>query len=773
MKFFRLIILITLSFQTLILFPGTTQESGIGKEVLKIEVYAGDTGQPLKNADVEIHGTGILGVTGEDGVFILPYSKNMKWITVSCPGFKSQKRKISYPGNQELKILLEPNSPHLQENVEVIGQPIEKEVQSVVRVNEMTGIKSVQTTEALLVDQAGIDVHRTSPGGDKGKGVSIRGFDESRTLILLNGRPLNGSGVMGGDYVDWSSLTLEGVERIEVLRGGKSAEYGNTLGGVINIVTQRAGRKPKTSINLSYGSQNTANGVISHQGTIKEFLSYGFSAGNWITDGYLRNNKVNRKSFSGNLSLKLSPTATLECSARYSFHERGFIVENKIGGDYYDNEYPESSYSAGGGPGLQFQGGDYTWGDGSYWKNSRSQFDVILKKSWQNTDLQATLYMNDQDRTEYFFSITDKEKLILERDAKPEDMTWGWKLKALSLLGKHKLKYGMDGIHLRYGGGEIKNLDPAYFKKLPTITSTTVEAVRRHSLFLEDLWSISDKMDVSIGLRYDRYKGQNPEFETSASTHLQGLSPKVSLSLDLGHGNMDFSMSKVFRFPTCPEYYWYYAGFQPPNRTNLLPEEAIQWEMGLAQKFGSLKINFRLYYYRVDNYIRTIFGYRPSRVVYNIDQAQFRGSEFELSCPITRNLFLSMNYTYQWAAKEGDVLDMSNELTERLTELPEHKLNVRLVYRVKSGLKVHLTLRYVGSRSVLMGNFTEKGATTLAEMPEYITGDIYTTIPLVNKNGFTWNFKMALENIFNSDYEEVFGFPMPGRRLFAGMDIRF
>ncbi|HLV30823.1 MAG TPA: TonB-dependent receptor plug domain-containing protein [Chitinispirillaceae bacterium] len=50
--------------------------------------------------------------------------------------------------------------------------------------------------DGLLTNVAGIDVKRSSPFSGKGKSVTLRGFDESRFLILLDGRQLNGSGVM-------------------------------------------------------------------------------------------------------------------------------------------------------------------------------------------------------------------------------------------------------------------------------------------------------------------------------------------------------------------------------------------------------------------------------------------------------------------------------------------------------------------------------------------------------------------------------------------------
>lgn len=91
------------------------------------------------------------------------------------------------------------------------------------------------------------DLLRTVPGlelvqaGSAGKATSLfsRGTNSSHTLVLWNGIELNDP-YLGG--FDWSTLSTDGVERIEVVRGPFSALYGsNALGGVVQLVTRRGG----------------------------------------------------------------------------------------------------------------------------------------------------------------------------------------------------------------------------------------------------------------------------------------------------------------------------------------------------------------------------------------------------------------------------------------------------------------------------------------------------------------------------------------------------
>jgi vitamin B12 transporter len=111
------------------------------------------------------------------------------------------------------------------------------------------------TVDVLLAEEiadraavAAVDLLRTVPGlelvqaGSAGKATSLfsRGTNSSHTLVLWNGIELNDP-YLGG--FDWSTLSTDGVERIEVVRGPFSALYGSSaLGGVVQLVTRRGGR---------------------------------------------------------------------------------------------------------------------------------------------------------------------------------------------------------------------------------------------------------------------------------------------------------------------------------------------------------------------------------------------------------------------------------------------------------------------------------------------------------------------------------------------------
>lgn len=70
-------------------------------------------------------------------------------------------------------------------------------------------------------------------------GINLRGLGASATLVMVNGRRMAGSGLMG-DFADISTLPTAAVDRVEILLDGASALYGSdAVGGVVNVILRK------------------------------------------------------------------------------------------------------------------------------------------------------------------------------------------------------------------------------------------------------------------------------------------------------------------------------------------------------------------------------------------------------------------------------------------------------------------------------------------------------------------------------------------------------
>ena len=95
-----------------------------------------------------------------------------------------------------------------------------------------------------------------------GAGVSLRGLGAGSTLVLLNGRRLAPFGLADDGqkvFTDLSTIPLEAVERIDVLKDGASAIYGSdAIAGVVNIILRRD--FTGTVVKGSYGTSGDSDG---------------------------------------------------------------------------------------------------------------------------------------------------------------------------------------------------------------------------------------------------------------------------------------------------------------------------------------------------------------------------------------------------------------------------------------------------------------------------------------------------------------------------------
>jgi len=152
---------------------------------------------------------------------------------------------------------------------------------------------TAQFADQTMKSTAGV-YQKRSKFADTTTSVNIRGFNSSsRNLVLLDGMPLNDAYSAG---VNWSSISKDNIQQIEVVKGPFSSLYGrNAMGGVINIITKSPTKK-EISVNSGYGSFNTYTGHAAYGDLLWGKLGIYASFDYRTTDGD-RTNSV-RKSFS-------------------------------------------------------------------------------------------------------------------------------------------------------------------------------------------------------------------------------------------------------------------------------------------------------------------------------------------------------------------------------------------------------------------------------------------------------------------------------------------
>src|SRR5436190_4560691 len=144
--------------------------------------------------------------------------------------------------------------------------------------------KQIPTVAEALRSVPGVEVDQSGGRGAVTQ-VRIRGDEANHVLILIDGIEVN---AVADSNFDFADLTVDDVERIEVIRGPQSGIYGsNAQSGVISIIT-RTGKglaKPAAEAKVEGGSKNTLSGSANVRGAAGPF--YGSATvSDYTTAGY-------------------------------------------------------------------------------------------------------------------------------------------------------------------------------------------------------------------------------------------------------------------------------------------------------------------------------------------------------------------------------------------------------------------------------------------------------------------------------------------------------
>ncbi|MFZ5862853.1 MAG: TonB-dependent receptor plug domain-containing protein [Nitrospirota bacterium] len=184
----------------------------------------------------------------------------------------------------------------------------------------------VPTVLEVLRQVEGLDVVRSGgPGGQTS--LFLRGGNSNHVLVVIDGVKVN-SPTTGA--FDLANLTVDQIERIEVLRGAQSPLYGSeATAGVVNIITKRAATENHDTATIEGGAYHTWRGELTHslRGpvwdqalSVSRWISRGISSadanlGNTEPDGYANTTfsaKVGRAAGVGgraDLTLRLTDAA--------------------------------------------------------------------------------------------------------------------------------------------------------------------------------------------------------------------------------------------------------------------------------------------------------------------------------------------------------------------------------------------------------------------------------------------------------------------------------
>lgn len=305
----------------------------------------------------------------------------------------------------------------------------------------------------------------------------------------------------------------------------------------------------------------------------------------------------------------------------------------------------------------------------------------------------------------------------------------GGRLVVSHVAGPNRISVGAD-----YERTKVDNED-SYGVQLDGLTTRT------WSVFAEDRLSLAaDRVAVTAGVRRD----DNDAYGSSTNPRLAvawNLSSAVKLRAAAG---------SAFRAPSTGELYYPFSG-----NPGLQPERAVSYEAGAEWTvLPGLVLEASLFRSDVKDLIRYDFATFTN---VNVGRARMTGAEAVLRGAITAFAWARASYT--WLDTED--LDTGLPLLRR----PAHRASATVGGDLGKGATAELTGLFVGERD-------DVDATTYQRVTSssYFRLDASVTLPRVL--GAVAPYVRAT-NLLGRDYSEVAGYPSPGRRFVAGLDVVF
>jgi outer membrane receptor for ferrienterochelin and colicins len=605
-------------------------------------------------------------------------------------------------------------------------------VETVLITREDIEQSNAQTVTDLLKTVPGMSVEGNDDifGGASSR-ARLRGlsFNNGYGLILIDGQRMHGSSQSGahGEYaVGLNQIPVSMIERIEVVKGPSSVLYGSdAMAGVINIITRKVPKKAISGAGAKYGWYKVSKSLNYYTDAVVTPSDYGDSRIARTAYAYT-GNKINDR--------------------------MGFLLN-------YAHEDSEGTST-------------------SPYDNNRDsamgKFDIVFSdvaSGWVKGEI------SEFKRTTSSVTEEDSYRIAAGMDFSPLENH------RLMLKGYHYVddfSTSSRGGHIGYDQGELQytwytkaghvltagtefqrqNIDyimnnSATVGSVTVKTTTTVqEDVDTFSVYLQDEWTLFDKLVLVPGIRYDNH-----------STFGDSFNPKLNVLYHLlKDTSLRASVGKSFKSPTIRQLYYdvpfWHSPFWIASNPDLQPEESIGYSVGIEQWLFDNKGMVNLSYFRndiedmvvTDTTGQTYEG-APLYIYENVDEATVQGVELTAQFYPTDSFSLTAGYTYTESEDESTGND--------LTYTPDHAFTISPAYEYKPwGLGASGTLVYTSDQ------YTNTDNTRIQEAHTVVDGKIFKRLSKVSKLTF------EVDNIFDSDRGDN-RYTRAGRTFTIGIDMAF
>ncbi|MDO6835956.1 TonB-dependent siderophore receptor [Pseudoalteromonas carrageenovora] len=606
-------------------------------------------------------------------------------------------------------------------------------------------LEALENAGAVSLDQAldlSASVARQNNFGGLWNSFSLRGFVGDENLpsnYLVNG--FNAGRGFGG------SRDLSGIESVEVLKGPRAALFGRgEPGGTVNLVTKRPTFDTAGEIKLSVGSFDTYRADVDYTTALNDDVAIRLVGFYEDAESFRDTIETTKQGFSPSIVWNINNNSQLIYELEYSDQEvpfdRGVLaIDGELG------LIPESRFL--GEPGDGPIEADVLGHQLEYIHDFDDNWSILFGANYRDTSMEGFATETG------FGGVIDGEvnRFRRYRDFDAKYQVFRTELSGNLELGgfEHRLIMGVDAdkfendqVILRVRGDQYINVfNPVYGAyELPTPTSNTdrVEIQESVGVFIQDQISLTDKLDIRIGARFDDYEQRLNN--RLANTNTKQTESRVSPQFGVVYEASDYvsvygAYGENFRPLSGADANG--DGFEPNQSTSA--EVGVKFTLNDGTLFGTVAV-FKV---EQDNMLvvddATAFTYAA------IGEAQSKGIEIDLTGELTDTLEVWASYAYVDATIENSFFDANFGYTVEagasLLNVPEQQLSLQLVQStVLNGkaIKFGGGLLHVGKRNGFFG--------TDFELPSYTTARAFVNYDVTDAIGIT----AEVNNLFDETY---------------------
>ena len=555
----------------------------------------------------------------------------------------------------------------------------------------------------------------------------LRGGESDYVQVLIDGVRANHP---GGVY-DFANLTLDNIERIEIVRGPVSVLYGSdAVAGVVQIFTRDGGpRRLQLRASAASGDKvapdsfstgryatSTLSAELSDRGRA---LGYSLGLAHTSSDGlYAFNNGYRNTTASVRAALDLGARTELDWTARFTDSEFHYPTDGN--GRLIDRNQYRTTEAFNSGLGFT--------------------------RSWSR--LTAILRGGVHQSTERYDDEPDAPSDTL---GTPSSHSRGRVRRSFAELGGH---YNLGSALVLSAGAEVEEQEDRNRYQSSgqfPFSSSFGKSRTNRALYAQALYG-AGRLNLNAGARGD----SNDRFGEFL-TYRAG----AALTVWTG-GRIRAAAGTAFKEPTFFENYA--EGFTRGNPA-LAPEHTRSWEIGIEQALpgglGRLQVtHFRQRFQDLIQYMQTEPGSSDPNYG-NVASARADGVELELSTQLRPALDLSASFTtLTTEATEIGVEDPAFESGQPLLRRPSRQGAISATYTT-GALVLDGRVAYVGTRADLDFSSWPAKRVELASYTVTDLGLIWTT--------GRWALTGRVENLLDARYQEVLNFPARGRSLSLGV----